>query len=64
MFAPISEPVCREEIIVKDDMPMQTCLLSQAAIANWKSRSIYRGDDWKVARIKCIPGDYAPRDAI
>ena len=29
----ISQPVCREEIVVKDDMPMQTCMLSQAAIA-------------------------------
>jgi hypothetical protein len=26
----ISQPVCREEIVVKDDMPMQACFLSQS----------------------------------
>ena len=29
----ISQPVCREEIVVKDDMPMQACFLSQPALA-------------------------------
>jgi hypothetical protein len=43
-LAAISQPVCREEIVVKDDMPMQMCILSQAAIANWKVRSIFRSD--------------------
>lgn len=60
----IPQPVCREELIVKDEMPMQACLVSQAAIADWKSRSIYRGEQWTVARIKCVPGDYVIRDAI
>jgi len=60
----ISQPVCREEIVVKDDMPMQMCILSQAALADWKVRSIFRSDEWKIARIKCVPGDYQPKDAI
>lgn len=60
----IAEPVCREEIVVRDDMPMQACILSQAAVADWKSRSIFRGDQWTVTRIKCVPGDYFPKDAI
>jgi hypothetical protein len=60
----IAQPVCREEIIVKDDMPMQACFLSQAAIAEWKERSIFRGDQWTVGRIKCVPGDYVIRDKV
>ena len=63
-LAAISRPVCREEIVVKDDMPIQMCILSQAALANWKVRSIFRSDEWKIARIKCVPGDYQPKDAI
>lgn len=58
------QPVCREEIAIKDEMPMQACLVSQAAIADWKAHSIFRGDQWTVARIKCVPGDYVIRDAI
>lgn len=60
----ISQPVCREEVVIKDDMPMQTCIMSQAALASWKGNSIFRSDEWKIARIKCIPGDYQPKDAI
>jgi hypothetical protein len=60
----IPQPVCREELVVKEDMPMQACFLSQPAIAQWKSATIYRGDSWTVARIKCVPGDYVIRDAI
>jgi hypothetical protein len=55
-LAAISQPVCREEIVVKDDMPIQMCILSQAALANWKVRSIFRiFFEWKIARIKCVP---------
>lgn len=56
--------VCHEEIVARDDMPMQACLISQPAIAEWKSRTIYRGDQWRIERIRCIPGNYEPRDAI
>ena len=28
-LASIPQPVCREEIVVKDEMPMQACMLSQ-----------------------------------
>jgi len=33
-LASIPQPVCREEIVVKDEMPMQACILSQAALAD------------------------------
>ena len=63
-LASIPQPVCREEIVVKDEMPMQACMLSQPAIADWKRRSIFSGDQWTVARIKCVPGDYVVKGAI
>jgi hypothetical protein len=40
----LPDQVCREVIVIKDDMPMQLCMLSQPALADWKERSIYRGD--------------------
>src|ERR1700691_5663422 len=58
----ISQPVCREEIVVKDDMPMQACILAQPALAEWKEHSMFRGEQWTVGGIKCVPGDYAPKD--
>jgi hypothetical protein len=59
----IPEAVCREVIVVKQDMPMQACMLSQPALAAWKASSICKSDDWRVARIKCVPGgDYYPRN--
>ena len=57
-LASIPQPVCREEIVVKDDMPMQACMLSQPALADWKAHSIYSGEQWAIGRIKCVPGDY------
>jgi hypothetical protein len=36
----IPEAVCREVVVVKQDMPMQACMLSQAALAEWKANSI------------------------
>jgi len=56
--------VCREVIVIKNDMPMQACMLSQPALAEWKDRSIYRGDQWRISRIKCVPGDYVPKERI
>jgi hypothetical protein len=32
------DPACREVIVVKDEMPMQFCMLSQPALADWKER--------------------------
>lgn len=59
-----NSPVCHEEIIVKDDMSMEACMIAQPAVADWKEHSIYRGPQWSIARVKCIPGEYVPRDAI
>jgi hypothetical protein len=56
--------VCREVIVIKDDMPMQACMLSQPPLADWKDRSIYRGDQWRISRIKCVPGNYVPKERV
>jgi hypothetical protein len=60
----LPDPVCREVIVIQNDMPMQACMLSQPALAGWKERSIYRGEQWRVSRIKCVPGDYVPKERI
>jgi hypothetical protein len=60
----LSDSVCRGVIVIKDDMQMQFCTLSQPAIADWKEQSIYRGDQWWISRIKCVPGDYLPKERI
>ena len=58
------DPICREVIVIKDDMPMQACILSQPALAEWKDRSIYHGALWWISRIKCVPGDYMPKERV
>jgi hypothetical protein len=60
----LPDPICREVIVIQNDMPMQACMLSQPALADWKERSIYRGEQWRVSRIKCLPGDYVPKERI
>jgi hypothetical protein len=47
--------ICREVIVIKNDMPMQSCILSQPAFADWKEGSFYRGDQRWMSRIKCVP---------
>ena len=60
----LPDPVCREVIVIQNEMPMQACMLSQPALADWKERSIYRGEQWRVSRIKCVPATARRREAI
>jgi hypothetical protein len=60
----LPDRLCRDVIVIKDEMPMQSCMLSQAALADWKERSIYRGEQWLISRIKCVPGDYVPKERV
>jgi hypothetical protein len=58
-------PMCHEQVVTQGDMTMMACVLSQAALAKWKSESIiYRGDEWRITRIKCVVGTYVARTAI
>lgn len=61
----IAEPVCREEVVTKTDgdSGTQVCMLGQAALAQWKTNSIYRDDKWFIQRVLCVPGDYVMRNA-
>ena len=54
----LPDPVCREVIVIKDEMPMQSCMLSQPALADWKERSIYRGDQSAGSNAS----DYMPKE--
>jgi hypothetical protein len=59
--------VCYERVVVRQDSMvtvMVACELSQAAIAKWKSESIYSGPEWYISRITCRSGDYQPKDTI
>jgi hypothetical protein len=60
----LPDSICREVLVTKDDMTMQACMLSQPALAEWKERSMYRGDQWRISSIKCVPGDYVPKERI
>ncbi len=60
-LASIPQPLGREEIVIKDEMPMQACMLCQAALADWKAHSIYASEQWAIGRIKCVPGDTSSR---
>jgi hypothetical protein len=63
-LAGISGPVCHEEVVVKNEMPMQLCALAQPLIADWKEKSRFSGEQWNVVGFHCEDGDYVPRDAI
>jgi len=57
--------VCREEIAHTDDMPMQACIFSQAAAADWQANSKFKAPEWRIAKIKCSPGTgYVIKDRI
>ena len=60
----IPAPVCREEVVYTDDMSMEMCIFSQAAVAEWKDHSIYKADEWTVQGIKCAGSGYVIKDAI
>jgi hypothetical protein len=62
-LAALPQPVCHEVIVIKDDMPMQACMLSQPALADWKSRTVYAGREWFIGGYKCVPGSYNVKDA-
>lgn len=66
--AHIAAPVCREEIVIEGtDLSMYACMVgAQPAIAAWKdNHQIYRGDQWTIARIKCVPGGgYVIKDRV
>jgi hypothetical protein len=51
-------PVCHDEVIMERDMGIGIgCLVAEAeVIVEWKSHSIYAGENWTVLRPRCAPG--------
>ena len=65
MLELISQPVCHEEVVIRSEQTLMACQMqSQIVIADWKEKSIYRGDQWTITNIGCFPGDYQPKDSI
>lgn len=65
LLSPIPDPVCHEVIVVRAEMSMMECQVgSQIAVADWKSTSVYKGEQWEISKILCASGDYQPKDAI
>ncbi len=63
-LAAIPTPVCKEASVYTGDMSMNACAISQAAIADWKSRSIFRNEEWTVQGYKCASPGYVLKDNV
>lgn len=58
--ATAGSPKCVERIANPNAQSLMECA-NQAALAKWKSESpLYSGDEWRIARVKCVPGNYQP----
>jgi hypothetical protein len=56
-------PVCHDVVVTEADMAIGLgCLVAEANLDAWKSRSIYAGDNWSVTRLRCAPGGYVIRE--
>lgn len=65
MPVPGPTDVCEERIIMKtDDTGSLTACINQPALADWKAKSLYAGEQWWIKKIRCVPGDYQPRNNI
>ncbi|ARQ95378.1 hypothetical protein [Bradyrhizobium phage BDU-MI-1] len=59
-----------EEIVTDSSMDERVdfhgCMIHhQIGIAEWKGKHpIYAKDGWRVARVKCAPGRYEPKNAV
>jgi hypothetical protein len=59
-----------EEIVtdssMDDTVDFMSCQIrGQAGVADWKGKHpIYSKNTWRIARIKCAPGHYEPKNAV
>jgi hypothetical protein len=56
----ITGPVCVEKIVAQSDS-MATCMLGQAAMAQWMAT---QPAGWRLSKWRCVPGKYTPRMEI
>jgi hypothetical protein len=62
-FAAVGQqPVCRDEVAMEAESIGLGCLIGEAQVAGWKDHSIYRGPQWIVSRIRCVPGGYVAKE--
>jgi hypothetical protein len=61
-----AQSLCLEKVVTdsnQSDISMTSCAsTSQAAVADWLTRSPYF--DWRVSGIKCVIGPYHPKKDI
>lgn len=56
--APKCEPVVVTDSDRTPGLTMLGCMVSQAAIAQWKmNHQLYKGDEWRIADVKCIASE-------
>lgn len=56
--APKCEPVVVTDSDRTPGLTMLGCMLSQPAIAQWKTaHPLYKSDEWRIADVKCIATD-------
>jgi len=49
-------PSCHPVTVLETDGPMHICNVAQLEITEWKSRSMYRFDEWTVGSYQCVLG--------
>lgn len=64
IVAPIQVPLCHKEIVLKEAIPTMPCEMRRSAIAEWKEKSIFRGEEWKIESYDCERGDFVPEDIV
>lgn len=63
ILAGVPVDVCHEEVAVQGDLGMQACMISMIELADWKMHSKFAGDQWRIAKWRCVPGAYVAKDA-
>lgn len=65
MIVGITAPICHEEIVAKEEMSLMGCQIgNQQIVADWKEKSVFQGENWHIAVIRCESGDYQMKDDI
>jgi hypothetical protein len=63
---PQSTPItaCFERVAGKNEISISACGLLMPGIADWKEKSRYASEDYFIATIRCVEGDYQSKDEL
>lgn len=70
LLCSIASSNCNEVVVTNSNLDaaitFQQCLIgAQAGLAQWKTtHPIYRSDDWRIDRYKCVAGQYVAKAKI